>query len=121
MQGLTADSGASSESSAKGWCGRRVAVDLGRPETKTTPPRTKRSSPGLLGSVRRERGSRRSCGACWGGAAVADAMVVVDGGETVAWVVGWCELGEEEADEEERAGFRALCFVLGGRKETEMD
>ena len=81
MQGLTADSGAPSESSAKGWCGRRVAVDLGRPETKMTPPRTKRSSPGLLGSVRRERGSRRSCGACRGGAAVAKATVAVDGGD----------------------------------------
>ena len=69
MQGLTADSGASSESSAKGWCGRRVAVDLGRPETKTTPPRTKRSSrqwPDLglerLRGGYRARGSRREGG-----------------------------------------------------------
>ena len=41
---------------------------------------------------------------------------MVDGGETLSWVFGWCELGEEEADEEELAGLRALCF---GGKETE--
>ena len=41
--------------------------DLRRPEMKTTAPRMKRSLPGLLCSVRRERGSRRSWEACRGG------------------------------------------------------
>ena len=41
---------------------------------------------------------------------------MVDGGETLFWVGGWCERGEEEAGGEELAGVRALCFGGKGTK-----
>ena len=79
--GLTANPTASSASSGKAWGSRSDDGDLVGRSLKTTAMAMKRSSPGLLCSVRRERGSRRSWEACRGGAAVAEATVAMDGGD----------------------------------------
>ena len=80
VEELTADPTASSASSGKAWGSRSDDGDLVGRSLKTTAMAMKRSSPGLLCSVRRERGSRRSWEACRGGEGRPVAAATASGG-----------------------------------------
>ena len=89
--------------SGKAWGSRSDDGDLVGRSLKTTAIAMKRSSPGLLCSVRRERGSRRSWEACRGGEGRLVAAAMANGGDRrVRTRERERGRGEEESGESER-------------------